>query len=252
MLTAVLTNEKISHQGFARRLVEAMLENGFATKRQAKSGVEVATLKVVAGVSQDMARRYAEGLALPSPDRMQAIANWLGVRLPWLRDGIEPKYIKLRYGDNVSIAKPALRAVPVINSVQAGNFKEVVDDYAPGAGMAAIYTDDEGLGRYAFGLIVEGPSMREEFWPGDKVIIDPDVIPNPGDFVVAKCCDKEEATFKKYRPRGTDSNGVEIFDLIALNPDYAPIHANADYPCRIVGTMTEHHKYRRLHSRIGG
>lgn len=76
-----------AREAFASRLVQAMLENGYRSARNAKSGVDVGPLGKVAKVTREMARRYTEGTALPDPDKMQAIASWLGVRMAWLRDG---------------------------------------------------------------------------------------------------------------------------------------------------------------------
>jgi transcriptional regulator with XRE-family HTH domain len=73
-------------QQFAARLVKAMLDGHYHSRRGAASGVDVGPLAKVANVSREMARRYTEGGALPDPNRMQRIADWLQVRIAWLRD----------------------------------------------------------------------------------------------------------------------------------------------------------------------
>ena len=85
--------------------------------------------------------------------------------------------------------------------------------------------------------------MRPDFTPGDRVIIDPDVQPQAGDFVVAKN-GEEEATFKKYRVRGSDQTGNAVFELVPLNEDFETMRSDMQ-PIRIVGVMVEHRKYRR-------
>ncbi len=80
-------------KAFAVRLVDAMKERGLASTRNAKSGVDVGPLAKIAGVSREMARRYTEGTAAPDLNRLDKIAAWLHVRLPWLRDGEGPKQI---------------------------------------------------------------------------------------------------------------------------------------------------------------
>ena len=85
--------------------------------------------------------------------------------------------------------------------------------------------------------------MLPDYRPGDRVIIDPEVTPTPGDCVVAKN-GEDEATFKKYRPRGLDQAGNMVFELVPLNDDYPIIRSDAT-PVRIIGTMVEHRKYRR-------
>lgn len=144
---------------------------------------------------------------------------------------------------NVRPAPMDIRRIPVISYVQAGNPKEVINDYAPGTGMAEIWTDLE-LGPDAFALIIEGDSMEPDFKAGDKVLIDPSVQPRAGQYVVAKC-PGEEATFKRYRPRGRDQEGNDRFELVPLNDAYGPILSDTSHPCMIIGTMVEHRRYGR-------
>jgi SOS-response transcriptional repressor LexA len=126
--------------------------------------------------------------------------------------------------------------------VQAGMMTEVVDPFALGEGLELITTDLDLTGR-AFGLIIEGNSMAPEFNEGDKIIIDPSLAPRPGDYVVAKN-GHEEATFKKYRPRGTDDSGNLVFELVPLNDDYPTLNSQRDH-MQVIGVMVEHRKYRR-------
>lgn len=134
------------------------------------------------------------------------------------------------------------RRIPLISHVQAGNWSEATDPHAMGDGFDFLLTDQE-LSESAFALEIKGDSMLPEFKPGDRVIIDPEVHPQPGDFVVAKN-GEEEATFKKYRPRGVNEFGGDVFELVPLNEDYATMRSDVQ-PIRIVGTMVEHRKYRR-------
>jgi len=143
---------------------------------------------------------------------------------------------------NVRPGQLGQREIPVISYVQAGMMTEVVDPFALGDGLETIATDLE-LSDGAFALIIEGPSMLPEFNEGDKVIIDPALSPRPGDFVVGKN-GKEEATFKKYRPRGTSERGEMVFELVPLNDDFPILHSERDH-LRVIGVMVEHRKYRR-------
>lgn len=144
---------------------------------------------------------------------------------------------------NVAGSPKDTRRIPVLDYITCGNQGAVVDAYAKGDGSEEIFTDLD-LGKEAFGLIIRGDSMLPEFKPGDKVIIDPAVQPMPGDFVVAKVNSEQEATFKKYRPRGVNDAGEPVFELVPLNEDYETIRSDR-VPCRIIGTMVEHRKYRR-------
>jgi transcriptional regulator with XRE-family HTH domain len=71
----------------AARLVKRMRDMGRGARRSSSTGVDVKALAAAAGVTVEMARRYALGEALPDPDKLDKIAQWLGVRVAWLRDG---------------------------------------------------------------------------------------------------------------------------------------------------------------------
>lgn len=149
------------------------------------------------------------------------------------------------YPSDASNTSPALMGViriPLISYVQAGVWTEVVDNFHPGDAEDWLMTDLK-LSVHAFALEIKGDSMLPEFKPGDRVIIDPDVAPLPGDFVAAKN-GEDEATFKKYRPRGSDAQGNAVFELVPLNDDFPSIRSDLQ-PIKIVGTMVEHRKYRR-------
>lgn len=143
---------------------------------------------------------------------------------------------------NISLAGIGIRPVPIINYVQAGQWKEIVEHPLPEDPSEWLTTDLE-LSSQAFALEIKGDSMLPDFKEGDRVIIDPTIAPNPGDFVVSRNT-KFEATFKKYRSRGLNEKGEELIELVPLNLDYPIIRSDMS-PVVIIGTMVEHRKYRR-------
>lgn len=143
---------------------------------------------------------------------------------------------------NAIESRGGLYKVPKISWVQAGSWSEAVDHHPPGGADEYLVTDIKAS-RHAFALDIRGNSMTPEFKEGDKIIVDPLVQPNPGDFVVAKN-DKGEVTFKKYRPRGYTAEGQLIFELVPLNDDFATLRSDIT-PIVIVGTVIEHRKRLR-------
>jgi SOS-response transcriptional repressor LexA len=143
---------------------------------------------------------------------------------------------------NVQLSNLGARKIPLIDYVQAGAMKEITQQNQLCSNEDFLITDLE-ISTSAFALEIKGDSMLPEFKPGDKIIIDPEISPRPGDFVVAKN-GSNEATFKKYRPRGIGNGGNEIFELVPLNNDYATIHSDREKVI-IIGTMVEHRKYRK-------
>lgn len=199
------------------------------------------------GVSYQGVKRAEEGKSKSFTAKNNSkAAEFLGVDADWLASGttavVKPKQIAT-YDTNVSQAPPGTGTrIPIISAVQAGMWKEIVDSFQAGDAHDWL-TTDQRVSSYSFALEISGDSMEPDFVAGDRVIIDPDLKPQPGDFVVARN-GREEATFKKFRPRGVDANGQEVFELVPLNDDYPTMRSDQE-PARIVGTMIEHRKYRR-------
>lgn len=165
---------------------------------------------------------------------LKCSALWLATGDGSMKDGFD---------QNVTPVPLGMRQYPVISHVQAGALKEIAVPYGPGEGFDVEYGDDDAS-QWSFFLEIEGDSMLPDFRPGDRVLIDPDVVPRPGDYVAARNT-KQEATFKKYRVRGIDESGHEVFELVPLNNDY-PVLRSDERHLIVIGTMIEHRrKFRR-------
>lgn len=122
------------------------------------------------------------------------------------------------FGNAKKITDKPIRYAPVLNFVQAGNFCQyhddaIADEFEPIIG--------DGFSKDAYWVVLEGDSMEPDFKSGELVLIDPDLQPNPADYVLAIRSGEKETTFKKWRPRGFDEGtGKEYAQLIPSNPDY--------------------------------
>lgn len=205
------------------------------------------TLHERSDVAYDSVLKYLAGkVDNPRGDNPAKLAAAMGVRVVWLTHGDGPKY-----ANNTSNDLPSrktgntieLRGIPIISSISATKMTAISDPYALGDGEEYASSDPD-LGPRSFGMYVDGHSMdssdplaQRRFKDGEVVICDPDAAIQPGDFVIAKDPQAEEAVFKKYRPRGVDKNGHEVFDLVPLNDDYETIRSDARRPCVIVGKI---------------
>jgi SOS-response transcriptional repressor LexA len=196
------------------------------------------------GVSRAAIAQWENGTTSPSLAHLQRAADALGVWVSWLTGENEGAGAAVPGEVSGSAPGPRGRGVAVIDYVAAGAWDAVTDPYPPGRGMELLVTE-RSAGGSSFALVVRGTSMEPEFRDGDKIIVDPDVTPQPGDYVVAKLEREDEATFKKFRPRGSDAAGQPVIDLVPLNEDWPVLHIDAANPGRIVGTMVEHRRYRR-------
>ena len=187
-------------------------------------------------VTYQAVAKVKNGGAFGAKNNIRA-AKILGVNSEWLATGQGV----MSDVANTQTAEIGITRVPLISSVQAGIWTEIIDNFHPGDADDWLLTDSK-ISKGSFALEIKGRSMLPVFKEGDRVIIDPDVLPNPGDYVVGKN-GGEEATFKKYRPRGIDAQGHPVFELIPLNDDFETIRSDMQ-PIRIVGTMVEHRTYR--------
>ena len=191
------------------------------------------------GASRASVSQWESGDVSPSADYLVALARVFGVSAHWLSTGKgspEPSNVE-------PATLPQGGKVPIISYVQAGHWREMCEQATAFDGNVEYITVGEEVGPRGFGLWVCGKSMQPLFNEGDLIIIDPDEAPRPGDYVVAKNGSKE-ATFKKYRPRGIDENGQDVFELVPLNDDFPTLHSDRQH-IEIIGVMVEHRIFRK-------
>jgi SOS-response transcriptional repressor LexA len=193
------------------------------------------------GISSQAVSQWEAGRTRPDSQRLTRLVRLFDVRLEWLLDESGPMTVE---GRAPSADAPHTTDVPVIDRGQVGDWTEVENLLVLRSARTSLQTDLE-VSSSAFALVIEGQSMKPEFQPGDKVIIDPMVRPRPGDFVIAKRDNDQEATFKKYRLRNQDEYGRDVIELMPLNSDWPTLMIDRDNPGHIVGTMIEHRRYRR-------
>lgn len=127
---------------------------------------------------------------------------------------------------NVSNEPLTLRRVPLISWVQAGQWRDVIDNLQPGDSYDSIATTAR-VGPNAYALRVIGDSMTNpagapSFPEGTVIIVDPDRNAEPGKFVVVRQNDDRECTFKQLV-----RDGGKMY-LKPLNPRYPIMEMLAD------------------------
>ncbi|URO00877.1 helix-turn-helix domain-containing protein [Leclercia adecarboxylata] len=187
------------------------------------------------GVSDVTIGYWERDLNVPGGKSLTKLAQYLGVTEGFLLYGREDEA-------NVGAAPVAAQQVPIISYVQAGAWSPECDARNLDGTVEYILTS-EFHSHSTFALKVKGKSMEPEFVEDDVIIIDPELHPGPGDYVVAKN-GGDEATFKKYRARGVSETGDEIFELVPLNDDYA-IRNSAKEKIHVIGVVVEHRRMMR-------
>lgn len=184
-------------------------------------------LMTATGASKGTVSQWVNGGTEPSAKFISKLADVLGVSERWLTEG---GLIEETNG-NAEPGPDLRRRVPLISSVQAGHWKEMIqgnwDEVTQWIETTAKVSP------YSFSLRVSGDSMSAPSGSGlslpngSIVIVDPEVEAINGRVVVARINGTDETTVKKLV-----MDGPNMY-LMPLNPAYKPILI--DSTCEIVG-----------------
>ncbi|BBL71098.1 LexA family protein [Methylogaea oryzae] len=172
------------------------------TAREAKKLTQL-SLAQRSGVSQQLISRL-EGGHIESTTEIFPLADTLGVDARWLATGQG----SMRDGSEENASKPLIH-VPVVSWVAAGNWREMIEDDEHKSIAVTCK-----VGRNAYALQIKGDSMEPVFPNGSYIVVDPDLEPRPGNYVVVRLNETHEATFKQLIVEG----GIQY--LKPLNPRY--------------------------------
>ncbi|WP_140921165.1 LexA family protein [Limnobaculum xujianqingii] len=177
--------------------------------------------------SKGTVSQWVNGGTEPSSKYILSLAEVLGVSERWL---IEGGLIEETQG-NSQPGPDLRRRVPLISSVQAGNWKEIVEEHL--TELTEWIETTAKVSPYSFSLRVTGDSMASPAGHGTSipngsiVIVDPQIEATNGRIVVARVNGSNEATVKKLV-----IDGPNIY-LMPLNPNFKRI--DFDDNCEIIG-----------------
>lgn len=166
----------IKFHSFADRLTKAIKAGGWKKKDFAKA----------IGVTPYSVSRYLHGGAPPSREVVIRMATVLLVTTDWLLTGKGGTH-------SFTIAEGAIAGIPLYRAkFPAGAMGSVLDQE-----VAEEYFSLAGKSKPRFAVPVRGRSMEPDFRDGDLIIVERTSQARDGDFVLAKCDEDEEGTFKK-------------------------------------------------------
>lgn len=172
--------------------IQALLDAGF-TRTQIANAAKKSQSAVTQWLSGDTTSLKSDSAA-----GIQAVTGFSAV---WLATGQGPRMANEQ--PNVAAGPNMGGSVPLLSSVQAGNFKEFVDNFSCHPSEAEAIATAVPVHQYTFALRVEGDSMEPDFKAGMIIIIEPELDPLPNDYIVAKN-GSEETTFKQLVKDGGD------------------------------------------------
>ena len=182
---------------------------------------------------------WKQGKYTPKPDKLQKIADYLGVQITYLTGESEYKtqndelaaIVKSSNNIVASVVNKGIK-IPVLGNVAAGIPIEMITDIVDWEEIPQTMAQK---GEY-FGLRIKGDSMSPRISEGDTVIVRRQDDAESGDVVIATV-NGDSATCKRLMKYQT---GIS---LISFNPIYKPMEFSnkevATIPVRILGKVVE-------------
>lgn len=136
----------------------------------------------------------------------------------------------------------SIRYIPVLSKSEAFRLVESLNSFRNGLKMPVIAIQSDladTLSLNGFAIKQVGNSMTPDFNDGDQLIIDPDVTPEPGDYILSSIDRLQSSEVRKYRPVSY-ADGAETADLIATNVDYPIESIVIGVSGGIVGVVVRH------------
>lgn len=196
-------------------------------RREAKLKQEDLAEKI--GVSSRTIIRFEKDEAAPNLEDIQKIAKATGKQLVDFLPAVDDSKGLTFEIKKFSESQIAVNKIPLISWVSANRFGEANDSFAPADAEEWIYTTAKG--ERMFALKVKNDCMEPEFREGDRIIVNPEIQPENGDFVVVRDNKNNEATFKQLKKYG------KKIILHPLNPKYPDIELAYDKRYVIVGKV---------------
>lgn len=184
------------------------------------------------GIATSTLTSWKQGKYQPKPEKLQKIADYLGVRVEYLMGTSEYKTdTELENSINLKKDNSGIK-IPVLGNVAAGIPIEMITDIVDWEEIPSALAKTGDF----FGLKIKGDSMSPRIAEGDTVIVRKQSDAESGNIVIATI-NGDSATCKrlmKYK------DGIS---LISFNPVYEPMNfTNAEIeskPVRIIGKVIE-------------
>ncbi|HDS3853604.1 TPA: helix-turn-helix domain-containing protein [Legionella pneumophila] len=204
-----------------KRILEARKAKGLTLK---------ALGELAGGLKQTRLTNWEQGVRTPGPEEIKLLARALDVSpayLMCLSDEMQFKEVK----------NPS-RLIPLLDYRQACEAKLHTGEETSGDKVFISVSTalQPELSMDAFALRVIDGSMLPEIKINDVLVIEPTILPEPGDFVVVNISGKPDAVICQYKKLSYTSTE---FELLTLNDNWPNIKMNDNFNIKIIGKIVQ-------------
>ncbi|MFO2668705.1 XRE family transcriptional regulator [Legionella pneumophila serogroup 1] len=204
-----------------KRILEARKAKGLTLK---------ALGELTGGLKQTRLTNWEQGVRTPGPEEIKSLAQALDV---------SPAYLMCLSNEmQFKEAKNPSRLIPLLDYQQACEAKSHT---ASEQSNDSIYISISTIllpeiSADAFAMKVIDGSMLPEIKINDVLVIEPSILPEPGDFVAVKISGKPEAVICQYKKLSYTSTE---FELLTLNDNWPNIKKNGSIEIKIIGKIVQ-------------
>jgi len=135
----------------------------------------------------------------------------------------------------VGVKRLALYSQNELEELQEGQLNE----------PAKTLLTDLNLNANSYAVDVSDDAIESEIKSGDRIIVDGELKPVPGDFVVVRSHRIKKTYVRKYRALGfSPTTGDLIFEAKPTNPDHPSMNSESDL-LQVLGVVVEHRRIRK-------
>lgn len=184
------------------------------------------------GVSHVAVSQWEKDETVPRGENLLRLAELLQCTAAWIIDGEGEVFAAPLKVSDVS-------ALPLISLAQAAAWMLEERLLIQQQATRFLYSDSK-LSESALAITLEDNAMQPDYRPGDTLIFDPAVNPQPGDLVLALI--NGVAQVRIYRLMA-EQHDEQIFSLRPLNDDF-PVQTSSEKKIELIGTLMEMRRYR--------
>lgn len=211
------------------RITKSRKELGITIKELAARTTELSPARI---------SNWEQGTRSPGPLEAKLLADQLNVSASYLLCLTDNPQ-----GDLIQNPENKFRHIPILSMKETPHAREILGQQEPFIFEKTILVDslNPSIKRSAlFATSVDDSSMQPELNPGDVVVIDGDLQPNPGHYVLVYLTQKKQTVLRRYG----EADGC-LFQLLASSDLWATVSVKDAHEAQIIGVVVEIRKYLR-------